>query len=51
MLCAVRLNGTDGIELLRKVHARCPHVPIVMLTGVRVLAVPLQQCAKAPLIT
>ncbi len=33
MLCAVRLNGTDGIELLRNVHARCPHVPIVMLTG------------------
>ena len=33
MLCAVRLNGTDGLELLRKVRVRRPDVPVVMLTG------------------
>ena len=33
VLCAVRLNGTDGLELLRKVRGRRPDVPVVMLTG------------------
>ena len=33
VLCAVRLNGADGLELLRKVRGRRPDVPVVMLTG------------------
>jgi len=33
ILCAVRFNGDDGIELLRKVRAKRPDVPVVMLTG------------------
>jgi DNA-binding NtrC family response regulator len=33
MLCAVALNGTNGVDLLRKVHARRPDLPVVMLTG------------------
>jgi DNA-binding NtrC family response regulator len=31
MLCAVSLNGTNGIDLLRKVHVRRPSLPIVMV--------------------
>ena len=31
MLCAVAFNETNGIELLRKIHARHPNLPIVML--------------------
>jgi len=33
MLCAVRVNGTDGMELLRKVRTKRPEVPVVMLAG------------------
>ncbi len=33
ILCAVHFNGDDGIELLRKVRARRPDVPVVMLTA------------------
>jgi DNA-binding NtrC family response regulator len=31
MLCAVSLNGINGIDLLRKVHTRRPGLPVVML--------------------
>ncbi|MGH8275725.1 MAG: sigma-54-dependent transcriptional regulator, partial [Steroidobacteraceae bacterium] len=33
MLCAVSLNGANGVDLLRKVHVRRPDLPVVMLTG------------------
>lgn len=33
VLCGSSFNGTDGIDLLRKVRTRRPDVPVVMLTG------------------
>src|SRR5216684_3927041 len=33
ILCAVRFNGIDGIELLRQLRVRHPDIPVVMLTG------------------
>jgi DNA-binding NtrC family response regulator len=33
ILCAVRFNGIDGIELLRQLRVRRPDIPVVMLTG------------------
>jgi DNA-binding NtrC family response regulator len=33
LLCGTHFNGTDGLELLRKVRVRRPEVPVVMLTG------------------
>jgi two-component system, NtrC family, response regulator AtoC len=33
VLCAVHVNGTDGLDFLRKVHSKRPDVPVVMLTG------------------
>jgi DNA-binding NtrC family response regulator len=33
VLCAVHVNGTDGLDLLRKVHSKRPDIPVVMLTG------------------
>jgi len=33
MLCAVSLDGANGVDLLRKAHERRPDLPVVMLTG------------------
>lgn len=33
LLCGAHVNGSDGIDLLRKVRLRRPEVPVVMLTG------------------
>src|ERR1700730_2007745 len=33
ILCAVRFNGNDGLDLLRRIRSLRPDVPVVMLTG------------------
>ena len=33
LLCGAYVNGTDGLDLLRKVRTRRPEIPVVMLTG------------------
>ena len=28
-----RMDGMNGVELARRIHASCPHVPVIMVTG------------------